>query len=143
VASVFPYKSSLYLIPLSSATHCIHPSGLTSTPLLSTNTALLRYPTPNPRNTHSSRQCAVGHEGQLLDASQIPWYNDPDDTVPTSSPKEPSLTEVRPAYLFEALQILRSAYKAGILSAQHESEKFVEALIDMDTELAIDDRDFE
>jgi hypothetical protein len=47
------------------------------------------------------------------------------------------------ADLFEALQILRSAYKAGILSAQHESENFVEALIDMDAELAIDEWDFE
>jgi hypothetical protein len=47
------------------------------------------------------------------------------------------------ADLFEALQILQSAYKSGILSTQHESEKFVEALQEMDAELAIDDWDFE
>jgi hypothetical protein len=27
-------------------------------------------------------QCALGSDGQLLDAVQIPWYNDPDDTNP-------------------------------------------------------------
>jgi hypothetical protein len=27
-------------------------------------------------------QPALGHNGQLLDASQIPWYNDPEDAHP-------------------------------------------------------------
>jgi hypothetical protein len=47
------------------------------------------------------------------------------------------------ADLFEALQILSSAYKSGLLSAQHESEKLVEALSDMDVELALAEWDFE
>jgi len=27
-------------------------------------------------------QCSLATDGTLLDASQIPWYNDPDDNVP-------------------------------------------------------------
>jgi hypothetical protein len=36
----------------------------------------------------ASDNCAVGSDGNLLDASQIPWFNDPDDDqpiAPTSS----------------------------------------------------------
>ncbi|KAL0948268.1 hypothetical protein HGRIS_010863 [Hohenbuehelia grisea] len=31
-------------------------------------------------------QCAVGSDGQLLDANMIPWFNDPDDARPISAP---------------------------------------------------------
>jgi hypothetical protein len=27
-------------------------------------------------------QCALGPDGKLLDASKIPWYDDPDDPQP-------------------------------------------------------------
>ncbi len=27
-------------------------------------------------------QCALGPDGQLLDVTEIKWYNDPDDTQP-------------------------------------------------------------
>ena len=33
-------------------------------------------------NMSSSGQCAVGTDGKLLDASQIVWYNDAEDSVP-------------------------------------------------------------
>lgn len=37
-------------------------------------------------------QCAVGPEGQLLDASKIDWYNDPDDAeLIQAPPAVPSL----------------------------------------------------
>jgi hypothetical protein len=35
--------------------------------------------------------CALGPDGKLLDASEIPWYNDPDDPHPTIPP--PSTVE--------------------------------------------------
>ena len=31
--------------------------------------------------------CAVGPDGKLLDASEIVWFNDPDDDAPLSTPK--------------------------------------------------------
>jgi hypothetical protein len=40
------------------------------------------------------------------------------------------------ANLFEALQILKSAYKDGLLSAMEEAERFAQQLRDMDAELA-------
>jgi hypothetical protein len=47
------------------------------------------------------------------------------------------------ADLFEALQILKSAYKDGLLSAMQESEKFAALLDDMDAELAAEQWVFE
>jgi hypothetical protein len=42
-----------------------------------------------------SDQCAVGPDGNLLDASEIAWQHDPDDPTPlmapSSSPKTPTL----------------------------------------------------
>lgn len=46
------------------------------------------------------------------------------------------------AKLFESLQILRSAYKNGTLSAGEEAAMFAQVLKDMDAELAIEDWDF-
>lgn len=37
-----------------------------------------------------TNQCAIGPDGALLDASQIVWYHDPDDTTPLSAPSGPS-----------------------------------------------------
>lgn len=34
------------------------------------------------RLTMESRGCAIGPDGNLLDASQIPWFRDPDDVEP-------------------------------------------------------------
>jgi hypothetical protein len=47
------------------------------------------------------------------------------------------------ADIFEALQILKSAYKDGILSATEESQKFAELLENMDAESAAEDWFFE
>lgn len=46
------------------------------------------------------------------------------------------------AELFEALQILRSAYKNGTLSARQEAEMYAQILESMDAERAIEDWDF-
>jgi hypothetical protein len=47
------------------------------------------------------------------------------------------------AELFEALQILKSAYKDGLISASEESEKFAQQLRDMDAEWAAEEWDFD
>jgi hypothetical protein len=35
--------------------------------------------------TMSSDNCAIGHDGKLLDASEIEWFDDPDDDKPMAS----------------------------------------------------------
>jgi hypothetical protein len=45
--------------------------------------------------------------------------------------------------LFESLQILKSAYKTGRLSAMTEAEKFAQLLEDMDAEAALENWDYE
>jgi hypothetical protein len=45
--------------------------------------------------------------------------------------------------VFEALQILKSAYKTGLLSACCEAEKYAQMLNDMDAELAVLQFDFD
>jgi hypothetical protein len=36
----------------------------------------------------SSEQCAVGSDGNLLPATEIEWFNDPDDKAPISGPSK-------------------------------------------------------
>ena len=33
----------------------------------------------------STDQCALNLDGSLKDASEIPWFNDPDDEIPVAS----------------------------------------------------------
>lgn len=41
-------------------------------------------------------QVAVGPDGQLLDASKIPWYHDPDDAEPIQPPStKPSTSSLQ------------------------------------------------
>jgi hypothetical protein len=47
------------------------------------------------------------------------------------------------AELFEAIQILRSAYKNGTLSARQEAEGYAQMLEDMDAELAAEGWNFD
>ena len=46
----------------------------------------------------ASDNCAVGPDGQLLDASKITWYNDPDDDMPMAPTTTlPSTVQGRPS----------------------------------------------
>jgi hypothetical protein len=66
-----------------------------------------------------SDQCAVGPNGALLDASQIVWYNDPDDDNPiiatTSSTAiaTPASSGASSVPTLNAFDILRSARKTS------------------------------
>jgi len=41
----------------------------------------------------SNAGCAIGHNGKLLDASQITWYNDADNDTPISAPAPDGLAQ--------------------------------------------------
>lgn len=42
-----------------------------------------------------AEQCAIGSDGQLLEADKIPWFNDPDDELPLPSPPAASTSTRR------------------------------------------------
>lgn len=70
----------------------------------------------------SSDQCAVGPDGQLLPASQIQWFHDPDDPMPLAQPACPSaLLEVpTPSMLHRShssLSLASSASSANLDTA--------------------------
>jgi hypothetical protein len=42
--------------------------------------------------------CAVGSDGRLKDASEIKWFNDPDDTLPIPVPLAGSTQPIHPFF---------------------------------------------
>jgi hypothetical protein len=71
----------------------------------------------SPQPAMASDNCALGPDGKLLDASKIPWFNDPDDDEPmasatTSSTNQRQVTTTLDSFITKAPPAARRSTRA-------------------------------